>query len=141
MRFEHSLHIDAPVGDVWALTLDVEAWPRFTPTMTSVERLDDGPIGVGSRARVKQPMQRAAEWTVRAVDPEQRFVWGTRMFGLELVAEHRLAPAGAGCTSTLVLDVVGRGASVFGRLLGGRLRAALRQENEGFKQAAETASV
>jgi len=36
--------------------------------MTSVERLDDGPITLGSRARVKQPGQRPAVWTVTELE-------------------------------------------------------------------------
>jgi hypothetical protein len=55
MRIEHSIEIDAPVERVWGLTIDVESWPGFTPTMESVERLNSEPLAVGSRVRVKQP--------------------------------------------------------------------------------------
>ena len=47
MRLEHTIDINAPIDRVWDLTLDVEALPNLTSTMTSVERLDDGPLAVG----------------------------------------------------------------------------------------------
>ena len=64
MRIEHEVTIRASVDDVWALTIDVEALPTITPTMTSVRRLDNGPIGVGSKAVIKQPGQAERTWTV-----------------------------------------------------------------------------
>ncbi|HRE03530.1 MAG TPA: SRPBCC family protein, partial [Ilumatobacteraceae bacterium] len=71
----NSIVIAAPAAVVWNLTIDVANWPSVTPTMTSVERLDDGPFGIGSKARVKQPMQRPTTWTVTEFDPERRFAW------------------------------------------------------------------
>jgi len=56
MRFENTIEIDAPADRVWALTTDVESWPAITPTMTKVERLDNGPFHATSTARVKQPV-------------------------------------------------------------------------------------
>ena len=66
MKLENVMHIGAPVEVVWALTEDVEAWPDVTPTMTSVERLEDGPLAVGSQASIKRPGQGARVWTVTA---------------------------------------------------------------------------
>ena len=57
MRIEDSIDIAAPVERVWELTMDVESWPQLTPTITSVKRLDHGPLAVGSAARIKQPAQ------------------------------------------------------------------------------------
>lgn len=139
MRIENRIDIAAPAATVWALTADVAGWPAFSPTMTSIERLDDGPLAVGSQARVKQPAQRAAVWTVTALEPGRSFTWQTRSFGLTMAGTHEVEPRGDACTNVLVLEITGTGARVFGLLLGPVLRRALAQENQGFKTRAEHA--
>jgi uncharacterized membrane protein len=140
MRFENELQIDAPVPVVWQLTVDVEGWPQTTPTTTSVERLDTGPIQVGSRARVKQPGQRAAIWTVTALEPECLYRWETMVFGLRMVGRHELAPVGGGTHNALSLELEGRGSGLFGRLIGRKILESITTENAGFKRRAESAA-
>ena len=106
--------------------------------MTSVERLDAGPVQPGSTARIRQPRQRPRVWTVVEVAPPTTFVWATRALGVNMVATHDIESTGDGaCRLVLVLDLEGRGAGVVGRLVGGPLRAALATEAEGFRAAAE----
>ncbi|MEV4416508.1 SRPBCC family protein [Catellatospora sp. NPDC049609] len=139
MRWENTIVIDAPVDVVWALTLDVERWPETTPTMTRVTRLDDGPLRVGSRARIKQPMQAEAVWTVTRLLDGREFAWQTTLMGLTMTGSHVLAAAGDGCRNTLAIEVTGRGAGLFWMLFGGLLRRAITTENLGFRAAAERA--
>lgn len=138
MIIEHELTIDAPAEVLWDLTIDVERWPEVTPTVTSVERLDDGPMRVGSRARVKQPGQRAAMWTVTVVEPGHRFEWETVVFGVRMVGRHVITPIDGGCRNTLQVELTGRGAGLLGRLTGGRIRKAIATENQGFQRVAQT---
>jgi uncharacterized membrane protein len=137
MRIEHEVFIEAPVDTVWRLTTDLEAWPDMSKTMTSVRRVDDGPLAVGSSARVKQPGQRETVWTVTVVEPPTRFVWTARALGVEMVASHDLAAEGAGCRNRLSIDLAGRGGRVLGALVGRQIRRSLATENEGFKRHAE----
>ena len=39
MHWENTTEIDTPVDAMWAITLDVDALPDISPTMTAVERL------------------------------------------------------------------------------------------------------
>lgn len=137
MRLTHETDVLAPLERLWSLTEDIEAWPSVTPTMTSVERLDDGPLRKDSRARVVQPRQRPATWRVRAVEPPRRFVWETTTAGARVVAGHHLTEVAGGTRNLLVLDVLGPGGAVVGRLGGRWLRRALATEADGFRRAAE----
>jgi uncharacterized membrane protein len=140
MKTENELQIDAPIDVVWRLTADVESWPSVTPTMTSIERLDDGPITVGSRARVKQPGQRAAVWTVTGLDPNRLFEWRTSVLGMQMIGRHELAEVDGGTRNRLSLELTGRGSGVFGKLIGKKISQSIGTENAGFKSHAESAT-
>lgn len=141
MIIEDELIINAPVDTVWRLNTDVEAWPVLSPTtMQRVERLDDGPMRVGSQARVKQPVQRATIWTVTRVQPNELFEWETKLMGVHTVARHRLSEAEGGVRNHLSIEMTGRGSRLLGRLFAGRIRAAISTENRAFKTTAEASS-
>lgn len=137
MRFEDEVFIKAPVDEVWRLTTDVESWPAMSPTFTSVQRLDEGPLAVGSEARVKQPGQRPTTWTVTAVDPPTMFAWEARVLGVHMVASHHLSAVEGGCRNRLAVEMTGRGGRFLGMLIGRAMRRSLATENEGFKRHAE----
>jgi len=136
MRFTSTTTIEAPVDVVWRLTADIEHWPEVTPTVTRVVRLDDGPLRVGSRARLKQPRQPEAVWTVTELDERRTFRWQTTRMGLTMVGSHELAEAGDGCRNTLTLDLVGLGAGLVGRLVGRWIASSIETENASFRNRA-----
>ncbi|MGE0229837.1 MAG: SRPBCC family protein [Dehalococcoidia bacterium] len=137
MRIEHTIDIAAPVDRVWDLTLDVEHWPQLTPTITRVERLDAGPMAIGSQARIKQPAQGTKVWTVTTLEPRRRFAWATKLMGNRMTGGHHLTETAAGTTNRLTVDIEGPLAPVLGLLLRGPIHNAIKKENEGFKRAAE----
>ena len=94
----HTLDIAAPIDTVWALTVDLESWPEMSPTMTSVQRLDDGPLRVGSQALVKQPAQRPTTWTVTRLDGPNLFEWTAKVLSVTMTASHQLEAIDAGTT-------------------------------------------
>lgn len=139
MHLRDELLVHAPVQRMWALTVDVERWPEATPTMTEVTRLDDGPFGVGSKARIKQPAQSARVWTVTRLEEPSCFEWETSFGPLRLRGGHHLHAEGDRCRNLLTLDVEGFGSRLFGALAGRSLRKAIATENRGFKAVAEAA--
>lgn len=141
MHIEHEITIQAPVSAVWAATVDVESWPTLSPTtMRRVERLDDGPLRPGSRARVEQPGQRPTVWTVTTVERDRLFEWGARVYGMQMVARHRLEPVEGGCRNVLSIDITGRGSAVFGRLIRRPIARVIATENDCFRAHAESRS-
>ncbi len=105
--FETSRHIDSPPAPVAEVLFDVARWPEWTPTIAEVERLDDGPFGVGSRTRVRQPRLPKAEWEVTEVQDGRSFTWVARGPGLRTVARHEVVPDGDGSRVTLSIEQAG----------------------------------
>ena len=54
-NYDITVDIDAPADGVWAVFIDVERWHEWTPSFTSIMRLDSGDLREGSRVSIKQP--------------------------------------------------------------------------------------
>ena len=139
MGFEVAIGINASQERVWATLTDVEHWPEWTPSMTSVTRTDSGVLGLGSRARITQPKLGTMTWTVTEMTPGHSFVWEAKRPGLTMVAGHYVR-VGDGETVTLTLALEQNG--LLGRLLEPLTEKTARKyvqlEAEGHKQRAET---
>src|SRR5580700_6040354 len=95
--FSATIDIDARAEHVWEVFQDIERWPEWNPTVTSLERLDTGPLTVGSRARIRQPKLRPAVWQVTELDANGRsFTWSTRSPAVQVTGGHRVETTGAG---------------------------------------------
>lgn len=140
MRLRDEVDIAADAARVWELTIDVERWSELTSSITSVERLDDGPLRLGSAARIVQPRQPPRVWTVTRFEANRCFAWSTHAGPLTMTGTHLLEPDEGGCRNTLVLELAGPGSAVVGRLFRRAFVTALREENDGFKRVAETAA-
>ena len=140
MTVENVIHIKATPDAVWAVTDDLERWPAWTPTVTDVRRLDDGPFGFGSSARIKQPGQPEAAWTVTAYVSGERFTWETRRAGLRMVATHAVAPKGGGTSNRLRVEASGVVAVLLWPVLRFAIQRALAEENRGLKAHCEGTS-
>jgi uncharacterized membrane protein len=135
-----SVNIDAPPEKVFAVLCDVERWPEWTSTMTSVQRTDSGPFAVGSSARVCQPRLRPAVWRVTDLEDRRNFTWTTRSFGLSMSASHLIEPHGAGCRVVLSFELSGFIAPLISRLYGGLMERYVTTESQGLKQRCESAA-
>ena len=138
MLIENEIEIEAPPETVWRITADVQSWPDWCPTMETVTRLEDGPFGLGSKARIKQPGLRPAEWQVASFSEGKAFTWETRIRGIHMAATHELIPSDTGTRNILRLNVSGILAVLLWPLLRGSLSNALLQENAGLKVRCES---
>ena len=138
MEYRVTATAGASPAQVYRLFIDVERWPELTQSMRSVRRLDDGPIRVGSEAKVSQPRLPSARWRVTELEPDRRFTWETTAGGVTTVGDHRVEPDGAGSRITLTLSMRGPLSGVMGLLMGGVARRYAAMELEGFRAAADT---
>ena len=91
--WEHTLHVDAPIDQVFALVSDFNehvAWDRFTKKVELMSPGDDNGRGAGWRVyeqmglfSLGEPdydpkmMTGIAKRTVREVEPNKRIAWST----------------------------------------------------------------
>jgi uncharacterized protein YndB with AHSA1/START domain len=134
MNFEISVTIDAPREHIWAVLTDVERWPEWTASMTSVAYVEGDSIAVGSRARIKQPRLPTVVWEVTAVEPGQSFTWQARSVGITTLATHRLTPEPAGVTVSLGIQQRGALGWLVGLLTAQMTRRYVGMEAEGLKR-------
>ena len=97
MERSTTVEIDAVPDRVWEVMTDVERWPEWSETVTSVTRLDEGPLIAGSRARVEQPKLPPAEYVVTELLRGRSFTWVARGPGVRTTA--RVAPTGGNAAS------------------------------------------
>jgi uncharacterized membrane protein len=137
MRFDHSVTVQAPPEKVWAIFSDVANWPAWTPTITSVERLDDGPIHLGARTRIRQPKLPVAIWEVTELVDGEYFAWVSRGPGVKTTGGHRVVstPEGTVATSTIIQE--GPLGWLFGTILAKLTREYIAIEGESLKKVSE----
>jgi hypothetical protein len=127
-------------AQAWRALIDITDWPRWTPSYKSIERLDDGPVVVGSRARVRQPRLAPAIYEVAEIDEGKTFTWTSTAARVRTVARHRLVPQPDGATRIeLAAELTGRLAGPVKALLGRRIQRYIGLEANGIKAAAEAA--
>lgn len=138
MYYETSVTIEATAGEVWAVLWDVERWPEWTPTMTSV-RTTGGELRDGSVVRIRQPRLPAAEWAVTDLKPDEGFSWTARAAGMTTVADHRIALSPTADTVTVTLSVRQSGplAPVVGLFMGRLVRRYVDTEAAGLRRRCE----
>ena len=104
---QHTVRIAAPPERVWEVVVDIERWPERIPTVDSVQRLDDGPLAVGSRTRLQQPRLPEAVWTVTELEQGRSFTWRSRSPGVAISAGHVVEPDAGATRLTLTVAVAG----------------------------------
>jgi Polyketide cyclase / dehydrase and lipid transport len=125
--------------EVWPVLIDVTDWPNWTPSYRDVHRLDEGPLAVGSRARVRQPRLSPAVYEVTEINEGREFVWQTASAGIRIVARHSLVDDPRGTRIELVAQLSGWLVRPVTAVLGRRIQRYVELEAEGIKAAAEAA--
>jgi len=131
-----SVAIDAPVDVVWAVFTDVERWPTWASSFTSLELLD-GPLRPGARVRIQQPRLPTVVWTVTSWEPGRSWTWTATSPGARTEASHVLSPSGSGTVAEQTIRSSGPVGRVAALLLRSLTRRYLSIEAAGLKRRSE----
>jgi uncharacterized protein YndB with AHSA1/START domain len=140
VRADITVRVAASPERVWEVLADVENWPSWTQSMTSITLLDTGPLGVGSRVRIKQPRLPVTTWTVIELSPGESFTWIAAGPGIRTTASHRIHAAEPGSVVTLMVDQNGIIGRLIGKFMAGLTNRYLAMEGHGLKAHAERPS-
>ena len=138
---EDSIEIDAPPQLVWDVFSDVERWPEWTASVTSLVGRDGPDLAVGKRFAIKQPGMQKLVWRVTEIDPGSSWTWVQRSPGVLVTARHDVISQPGG--RTLVrqkLDQRGVLGSLVGRLMAKKTKRFLALEAQGLKARSEQLS-
>jgi uncharacterized membrane protein len=138
MITEDSIEINAPAQLVWQVFSDVERWPEWTASVTSLVARDGTGLAIGKRFAIKQPGMSNLVWKVTEIDPGSSWTWVQRSPGVHVSASHWVIPQPGG--RTLVrqrLDQRGVLGAFVGRLMAKKTKRFLEQEASGLKARSE----
>jgi uncharacterized membrane protein len=138
---EDSVGIAAPPQLVWDVFTDVEHWPDWTASVTSLVGLDAPALAVGRRFAIKQPGMSKLVWTVTEIEPGSSWTWVQRSPGVLVSARHDVIAQPGG--RTLVrqqLDQRGVLGALVGRLMAKKTKRFLELEAQGLKARSEQLS-
>lgn len=137
MDFEVSVDIAAPPDVVWSVMSDAERWHEWTPSVRAVRMLDKGPLGIGSRALIRQPKFPPAVWKVTELEPGRSFTWKTGAPGMWAYGRHSVAPIQGGSRATLHLHYEGPLGRLLARMTRDITNRYLGYEAAGLKKRSE----
>jgi uncharacterized membrane protein len=141
MFTEDSVEIDAPPQVVWQVFSDVEHWPVWTASVTSLVGLDGAAPAVGRRFAIKQPGMQKLVWRVTEIDPGSSWTWVHRSPGVVVTARHYVSALPG--DRTLVrqqLEQRGVLGALVGRLMVKKTKRFLDLEGQGLKAQSEELS-
>lgn len=138
MRFEASTTVAAEAERVWQVFVDVERWPEWTGSISSVERLDSGPLRVGSKVRIRQPKLPEAVWEVTELVDGRSFTWVSTGPGVTTVGIHRVEAVAGGAEASNSIEQRGPLGVLIGLLFRGLTRRYLAMELAGLKKRSES---
>ena len=142
MQVEVAVDIAATPQRVWEVIRDVEHWPEWTPSITSIQRLDRkaASLGPDTKARIRQPGLPTMVWKVTKFEPCRGFTWETRNWGAVTIGEHWITPSGRDSSRVeLKVRIDGLLEPLFRPWLVRMTRKNMEMEAQGLKRRCELA--
>jgi hypothetical protein len=86
-----SAEIDAPAATVWKVLVDLDAWPRWGPSVRRAS-VEGGVLAAGARGKVVTAPGATLDFEVTAFEPGVRWAW--KVAGVD-ATDHRVEPLGS----------------------------------------------
>lgn len=138
LDFRYAVEIRVPPARIWPVLLDVERWPEWTTSVTRVQRMDIGPLTLGSRTRIWQPRLMSAVWCVTSLDERNHnFTWAANSWGVKLIARHQIIPVKAHSRVVLTFTYTGLVGSILARIYRDLTWDYLAREGNGLRKRCE----
>jgi uncharacterized membrane protein len=138
MLTEGSIEIDAPLRLVWDVFSNVEHWPDWTASVTSLVGQDGSALAVGRGFAIKQPGMQKLTWKVTDIEPGTSWTWVQRSPGVNVIARHYVtARPGGGTLVRQELDQRGFLGALVGRMMVKKTKRFLELEAQGLKARSE----
>ena len=92
----------APPESAWRVLTDLDAWPRWGPSVQRAELDGGGPLALGSRGRVWTPVGLSLPFVVTEFERGREWAW--HVAGVP-ATRHSVAPDGDGCRVTFGVPI------------------------------------
>jgi uncharacterized protein YndB with AHSA1/START domain len=86
--------VATPPDVAWSLLVDLEAWPRWGPSVRGAVLEDDSELGLGSRGHVRTSVGVRLPFEVTSFDPGRSWAWSVA--GVPATT-HAVRPTDDGC--------------------------------------------
>jgi carbon monoxide dehydrogenase subunit G len=137
MKFSASVEINTTAEKVWVLVNNAEEWPRWIPSLKKIEKVTDGPLGVGSQVLVvaRSLITVNLLMTITEFVAGRRVVMEGKVLGVRMTRYYELEPMGQDRTK-LTAGGEGSGLLAFlvrhgGQKLSEEIVQALKKKVEG----------
>ena len=135
--FSITIEILASPERVWSVMSDFERWHEWTPTVTSIKRLDGRQSGIGSRLLIRQPKLPPAIWCITELNEGRSVTSVTRSPGVCITAEHSIKEITGGSCVTLSVRFSGLFGPLVARFTRRLNERYLALEAKGLKERSE----
>jgi hypothetical protein len=85
-----SADIDAPADTVWGLLIDLDAWPRWGPSVRRAS-VEGGALASGAHGTVTTALGVSLGFEITVFEPRSRWAW--KVGGIN-ATDHRVEPLG-----------------------------------------------
>ena len=92
----------APPESAWRVLTDLDAWPRWGPSVQRAELDGGGPLALGSRGRVWTPVGLSLPFVVTEFERGREWAW--HVAGVP-ATRHSVTPDGDGCRVTFGVPI------------------------------------